>query len=149
MLRGVVAKWRKEEEVGMTIQVRVSGTCRVPDPMGTDMDMSFYPWVESVHDPNQSGYGHGFFLHPWVLKIKYVSVLSTAGLPIYPHSPQPSLARRHISGRFYKLILFWQLRVTAILVDHEISDVRKFISLVFQAYVDLSNWRLYVSCVSI
>jgi hypothetical protein len=57
-------KWRKEEEVGMTIQVRVSSTYRVPDPMGTDMDMSFYPWVESVHDPNQSGYGHGFFFAP-------------------------------------------------------------------------------------
>jgi hypothetical protein len=90
-----------------------------------------------------------FFLHSWIPKIKYVSVLSTAGLSIYPHSPQPSLAGRHISGRFCKLILFWQLRVTAILVDHEISDVRKFISLAFQAYVDLSNWRLYVSCVSI
>jgi hypothetical protein len=37
---------------GMVIQVRITGTRRVPNPMG----IIFYPWVGSVSDLSQGGY---------------------------------------------------------------------------------------------
>jgi hypothetical protein len=39
---------------------------RVPDPMGMDMEMIFYPRVVYVPDPNRDGYGTGIFFHLWV-----------------------------------------------------------------------------------
>jgi hypothetical protein len=45
----------------MTIWVRVSGTHRVPDPMGLDMEIIFYLRVAPVPDPNRDGYGASIF----------------------------------------------------------------------------------------
>jgi hypothetical protein len=47
----------------MTIQVRVSDTRQVPDPMGTGTGMIFSPWVAPVLNPNRDGYGTGIFSH--------------------------------------------------------------------------------------
>jgi hypothetical protein len=52
----------------MAIQVRVSDTRRVPDPIGTGTGMIFYPRVAPVPDPNRDGYGTGIFFHPRVTR---------------------------------------------------------------------------------
>jgi hypothetical protein len=49
--------------LGMIIWVRVPGTCWVPDLTEADMGMIFYPWVTSVPDLNQDGYGADVFFH--------------------------------------------------------------------------------------
>jgi hypothetical protein len=49
---------------------------------------------------------------------------------------------------YWKMILFWRLRVTLILVDHETGCVGKVISLVFHVYKEHPNWKSYVSYVS-
>jgi hypothetical protein len=38
----------EHQPLGMAIRVHVSGTRRVPDPMGLGMDMIFYSWVPPV-----------------------------------------------------------------------------------------------------
>jgi hypothetical protein len=55
-------------KLGMTIRVRVSDTRRVPDPIGTDTRMIFYPCVTPVPDPNRDGYGTSTFFHPQVTR---------------------------------------------------------------------------------
>jgi hypothetical protein len=40
---------RRHSDIGMTIRVRV------PNPMGTDMGMIFYPCVAPVPNPNRTG----------------------------------------------------------------------------------------------
>jgi hypothetical protein len=88
-------------------------------------------------------------IYSWTKYTLSVFVLSPAGQPIYPHSPQVNPTRRNISGRFWKSVLFWWLQTTPILVEHETGGVGKLISLFFQAYVDRSNQMLYMSCASI
>jgi hypothetical protein len=46
----------------MAIWVWVPDTRRVPDPMGTDTEMIFYPWVALVPDLNRDGYRTSIFL---------------------------------------------------------------------------------------
>jgi hypothetical protein len=48
----------------MAIRVQVTGTRRVPDPTGTGMGTIFHPRAGPVPDPNQGGYGRGYFAPP-------------------------------------------------------------------------------------
>jgi hypothetical protein len=50
----------------------------------------------------------------------------------------------HFCG-YWKTILFLQLRVTPILVDHETGFIGNIISLYFHAYKERTNWRSYAS----
>jgi hypothetical protein len=50
---------------------------------------------------------------------------------------------------YWKIILFQQLGVTPILVNHETSCTGNLIYLAFHAYEEHQNWRSYESCRSI
>jgi hypothetical protein len=54
--------------IGMVIQLRVSDTRRIFDPMGTGTGIIFYPQVALVPDLNRDGYGTCIFFHPWVIR---------------------------------------------------------------------------------
>jgi hypothetical protein len=51
----------------------------------------------------------------------------------------------HLRG-YWKTILFQQLQVTMILVDHETGCVKKINSLPFHAYKERPNRMSYASC---
>jgi hypothetical protein len=51
----------------------------------------------------------------------------------------------HFCG-YWKIILFLQMRVTLILVDHETGCIEKIISLSFHAYKERLNQMSYSSC---
>jgi hypothetical protein len=68
---------------------------------------------------------------------------------LYIHDAASTRTYLTLVGRFWKTILFWWLRVTPVLVDHETNCVEKLIFLSFHTYEEHPNWMSYVFCVSI
>jgi hypothetical protein len=66
-----VLRWRSLTScrlVGITIQVQISDTCRIYNPMDIGMRTIFYLRMAPVPESNRDGYGTDIFSHPRVIR---------------------------------------------------------------------------------